>query len=206
MIRIGIIEDLDEYRNLLKLLLNHAEDMEVVFSVESGEEAIDNWENFSTPDLCIIDINLPGQSGIEIVNWINTNHPGILCLICTVYDSDEKIFQSLEAGAHGYILKATPPAAIVEAVKELYKGGSPMSSEVARKVVTAFSRRRTPESDILSEREREILELLSKGLFYKEISNQLTISIQTVKKHCFNIYKKLHVNNRTGAINKYRNQ
>lgn len=206
MIHIGIIEDLEEYRNLLKLLLNHTDDMEVVFSAESGEDAITHWEQYTPPDLCIIDINLPGQSGIELVKWVKTNHPGILCLMCTVYDSDEKIFQSLEAGAHGYILKATPPAAIVDAVKELYKGGSPMSSEVARKVVTAFSQKRAPETVLLSERETEILELLSKGLFYKEISNQLTISIQTVKKHCFNIYKKLHVNNRTGAINKYRNQ
>lgn len=203
MISIGIIEDLDDYRKLLQLLLEHTEGMQVVFSVRTAEEAIKSC-NDNAPVVCIIDINLPGQSGIDFVKWVRSNHPDTLCLMCTAYDSDDKVFQSLEAGAHGYILKATPPGAIVEAVKDLCNGGSPMSSEVARKVVSAFSHKKTPDTMTLSEREKEVLELLSKGLFYKEISLQLNISIETVKRHCFNIYQKLHVSNRTEAINKYK--
>ncbi|MFT4016845.1 MAG: response regulator transcription factor [Agriterribacter sp.] len=204
MISIGIIEDLEDYRNLLQLLLEHTEGMEVIFSVRSAEEAIHECSNNTIPAVCIIDINLPVQSGIAFVKWITANHPVTLCLMCTAYDSDDKVFQSLEAGAHGYILKATPPGAIIEAVKELYNGGSPMSSEVARKVVTAFSNKPHPETMALSERERQVLELLSTGLFYKEISLQLNISIETVKRHCFNIYQKLHVSNRTEAVNKFK--
>ncbi|MCC6289402.1 MAG: response regulator transcription factor [Chitinophagaceae bacterium] len=204
MISIGIIEDLDDYRNLLQLLLEHTEGMQVVFSVRNAEEAINSCSNNTVPAVCIIDINLPGQSGIDFVRWVRSNNPDTLCLMCTAYDSDDKVFQSLEAGAHGYILKSTSPATIVEAVKEVYNGGSPMSSEIARKVVSAFSYKQAPETVALSEREKEVLELLSRGLFYKEISLQLNISIETVKRHCFNIYQKLHVSNRTEAINKFK--
>lgn len=203
MISIGIIEDLDDYRKLLQLLLEHTEDMQVHFSVRSAEEGIIECGD-TAPTVCIVDINLPGRSGIDFVRWITAHHPGTLCLMCTAYDTDDKVFQSLEAGAHGYILKATPPGGIVEAVKELYNGGSPMSSEVARKVVSAFSRKKAPETVALSDREKEVLELLSTGLFYKEISLQLNISIETVKRHCFNIYQKLHVSNRTEAVNKFK--
>ncbi len=202
MISIGIIEDLDDYRNLLKLLLEHTTDMEVTFAVRSAEEAMIVLKN--TPvTVCIIDINLPGQSGIDLVKWITVNHPDALCLMCTAYDADDKVFKSLEAGAHGYILKSTPPANIVEAVKDLSNGGSPMSSEVARKVVNTFSKKQNPDI-VISEREKQVLELLSQGLFYKEISIQLAISTETVKRHCFNIYRKLHVSNRTEAINKFK--
>ena len=202
MISIGIIEDLDDYRNLLKLLLEHTTDMAVTFAVRSAEEAMIALKN--TPvTVCIIDINLPGHSGIDFVKWVTAHHPNTLCLMCTAYDSDDKVFQSLEAGAHGYILKSTPPADIVDAVKELCDGGSPMSSEVARKVVSTFSQKQIPKTT-LSEREQQVLELLAKGLFYTEISSQLNISIETVKRHCFNIYQKLHVSNRTEAVNKYR--
>lgn len=203
MISIGIIEDLDDYRKLLQILLEHTEDMQVVFSVSTAEEAIKSCSD-NAPVVCIIDINLPGQSGIDFVKWVRSNHPDTLCLMCTAYDSDDTVFQSLEAGAHGYILKAMPPGSIVDAVKELCNGGSPMSSAVARKVVAAFSHKQAPETVVLSEREKEVLELLSRGLFYKEISLQLNISIETVKRHCFNIYQKLHVSNRTEAVNKFK--
>lgn len=203
MISIGIVEDIDDYRNLLRLLLEHTTDIAVLFSVKSAEEAINEFNENRVPDVCVIDINLPGSSGIELVKRITNTCSTTLCLMCTAYDSDDKVFQSLEAGAHGYILKSTPPADIVNAVKELYNGGSPMSSEVARKVVSAFSKKQTADIT-LSEREIQVLKLLSEGLFYKEISSQLAISIETVKRHCFNIYRKLHVSNRTEAINKFR--
>lgn len=177
---------------------------DLVFSVRSAEQAITECSSNGAPVVCVIDINLPGHSGIDFVKWVTVHCPNTLCLMCTAYDSDDKVFQSLEAGAHGYILKSTPPADIVEAVKELCNGGSPMSSEVARKVVNTFTRKAIAEAATISEREKQVLELLAKGLFYKEISVQLHISIETVKRHCFNIYQKLHVSNRTDAINKFR--
>ncbi len=203
MITLGIIEDLEDYRNLLTVLFNNTPGTEIFFSVPSAEAAIEQIRSGIKPEICIVDIQLPGKSGIELLGWIDQHAPGTLCLICTAYDTDEKLFQSLEAGAHGYILKSTSPAAITETVKELHHGGSPMSSEIARKVVTAFSRQHDPGPDILSEREKQVLEMLSQGLLYKEVAGKLLISIETVKRHCFNIYRKLHVNNRTEAINKF---
>ncbi|MFT3945480.1 MAG: response regulator transcription factor [Agriterribacter sp.] len=190
MISIGIIDNFDDYRSVLQLLLEGMQDMEITFAVKSADEAMIALTKTSIK-VCIIDINLPGQSGIDFIKWITASHPGTLCLICTASDSDDKIFQSLEAGAHGYILKSTPPAAIVEAVKELCNGGSPMSNEVARKVINGFSKKQPPATT-LNKREQELLELLSGGLTYKEISLQLNTSIETVKRHCFNIYQKLH--------------
>lgn len=206
MITIGIIEDLDDYRNLLNVLFNNSNDTAVLFSTGSAEDAMRQIQLGDIPTVCIVDINLPGSSGIDLVKWIRKSTGEILCLMCTAYDSDDKVFQSLEAGAHGYILKSTSPAAIVEAVKEVCSGGSPMSSEIARKVVSAFSKKESTEIDYLTNREHEILEQLSRGLFYKEIAALLKISIETVKRHCFNIYQKLHVQNRTEAINKFRKQ
>ncbi|MBX3257769.1 MAG: response regulator transcription factor [Chitinophagaceae bacterium] len=202
MITTGIIEDLEDYRNLLQVLFEHSQDMQVLFCAKNAEEAMTGISS-NKPGLCIIDINLPGQSGIELVKWIRSNSPATLCLMCTAYDSDDKIFQSLEAGAHGYILKSEAPARILEAVTELCLGGSPMSSQVARKVVQSF--RKTPASTAipLTKREEEILTQLSKGLLYKEIATSLYISTETVRRHCFNIYEKLHVHNRTEALNKY---
>lgn len=202
MIRIGIVEDLADYRNLLEVLIGHTPGMEIVFTAGTAEQAIGELTD-NKINICIIDINLPGMPGPELVRWIRLNNPSTLCLMCTAYDEDEKVFQSLEAGAHGYILKSTSPADIIKAVQELYDGGSPMSSQVARKVVISFNRSSQSNNlNVLTERENDILALLAKGLLYKEIAAQLVISIATVKRHCFNIYQKLHVKNRTEAVNK----
>lgn len=124
--------------------------------------------------------------------------------MCTAYDEDEKVFKALKAGAYGYLLKTTSPAEIMNAVQQLVNGGAPMSSDVARKVIASFQPpKQNTETKNLTAREKEVLELLSKGLLYKEIAAQLSISIDTVKRHCFNIYEKLHVSNRTEALNKY---
>lgn len=203
MITVGVIEDMDDYRNLLTVLLTHSPQTEVVFSVNRTEAAIAEIESGNTPMVCLVDINLPGLSGIDFVKWANERHADLLCLVCTAYNSDDKVFQSLQAGAHGYILKSTPPAQLTEAVEELYRGGSPMSGEIARKVVKAFSKTKAPELDNLTAREQEILQQLSQGLLYKEIAAMLHISIETVKRHCFNIYQKLHVQNRTEATKKF---
>lgn len=202
MISIGIVEDLADYRNLLEILINHTDGMNALFSTGSAEAAIAHLQ-VEKPDICIIDINLPGMKGPELVSWIQVNQPAVLCLMCTAYDEDEKVFDSLKAGAQGYILKSASPGDIVKAILDLRDGGSPMSSQVARKVVNSF--KKTPcdsATDVLTKREIDILNLLAQGLLYKEISHQLSISIATVKRHCFNIYQKLHVKNRTEAINK----
>lgn len=204
MIRIGIVEDLADYRNLLKVLITHTPGMELSFIAGTAEEAIILLGGH-TANICLVDIKLPGMPGPDLVKWMRENTPHTLCLMCTAYDEDEKVFQSLEAGAHGYILKSTSPSDIIKAIQELHEGGSPMSSQVARKVVQSFSK--TPpaaDSNTLTERENQVLSLLAKGLLYKEIAAQLLISIATVKRHCFNIYQKLHVKNRTEAVNKLR--
>jgi DNA-binding NarL/FixJ family response regulator len=146
------------------------------------------------------------MSGIEVVRLLKPRYPDMLFMMCTVYEEDEQIFEALAAGANGYILKKTAPARLLESIRELHEGGAPMSSQIARKVVAAFSK--TPKThqvslDTLSNRESEILVLLAKGLLYKEIAHQLNIAQETVRKHVYHIYEKLHVNNRVEAVNKY---
>lgn len=154
-----------------------------------------------------MDINLGGMSGIECVKLLKPNHQDILFMMCTVYEEDEKIFEALAAGANGYILKKTAPSKLLEAIRELADGGAPMSSQIARKVVAAFQEKTNTTTDAkldtLSNRELEILELLAKGMLYKEISAKLGIAQETVRKHVYHIYEKLHVNNRVEAVNKY---
>lgn len=155
-----------------------------------------------------MDINLgSSESGIDLVRSLKPRIPSTNFMMCTVYEENEKIFEALSAGASGYILKKTDPAKMLDAIRELYAGGAPMSSQIARKVVAAFqvqpAGRDGQDLDTLSGREREILELLSKGLMYKEIASQLYLSPETVRKHVYHIYEKLHVNNRVAAVNKY---
>ena len=158
-----------------------------------------------------MDINLGGIDGIECVRILKESNPEILFMMCTVLEQDEKIFEALTAGASGYILKKTTPSKLLEAIKELSEGGSPMSSQIARKVVAAFQHKAPVVTntsaadalDVLSKREKEILEMLSKGLLYKEIAEKLYLSAETVKKHVYHIYEKLHVSNRVEAANRY---
>jgi two-component system, NarL family, response regulator LiaR len=204
MIRVAVIEDIPNYRNALEVLLNGSEGFECVAAFENAETAqkeLPAWQ----PDIALVDINLPGMNGIELVRFIRTASPATLCMMCTAYDEDEKVFKALEAGAHGYILKSTSPAKLLEAIVDLKNGGSPMSNEIARKVVMAFNKKPNPALEELSAREKEVLELLVEGLLYKEIATRLNISKETVKRHCFNIYQKLHVSNRSEAIGKYHN-
>lgn len=203
MINVAVIEDLDSYRNVLQILLNGSEGFTCVGAYANAEAAKEELPSLK-PDVAVVDIHLPGISGIELVKFIRANLPDTLCMMCTAYDEDQAVFDALEAGAHGYLLKSTPPAKILEAIQDLRNGGSPMSNEIARKVVMTFQRKPAskPELD-LSAREKEVLQLLSQGLLYKEIAAQLFISMDTVRRHCFNIYSKLHVKNKTEAINKY---
>jgi DNA-binding NarL/FixJ family response regulator len=157
-----------------------------------------------------MDINLgSGETGIDCVRELKPMMPSTNFMMCTVYEEDEKIFEALNAGASGYILKKTAPGKLLEAIRELYQGGAPMSSQIARKVVAAFQKHTpahgTTENDLaaLSNREKEILELLSRGLMYKEIAAALFISQETVRKHVYHVYEKLHVSNRVEAVNKF---
>lgn len=200
MISVAIIEDLADYRDALTQLIMHTKDLNLLKTFSNAEDAKGELLLLQ-PDVALVDITLPGMSGIQLVKYLGDHISKTLSLICTVYGDDEKIFQALEAGAHGYILKTTSPEKIIEAIFEVANGGAPMSSQVARKVVQAF---RKKEVDLhLTERERQVLELLAKGLLYKEIAAQLNVSPETIRKHCFNIYEKMHVKNRTEALNKY---
>lgn len=203
MISIILVEDITDYRQALKVLFNNTQGFCCLADYASAEDCLNN-NAFTNADVAIVDLQLPGVNGIELIKALIQKNAGLLCMICTAYEEDENIFNALQAGAHGYILKSTSPAQILEAVIEIYNGGSPMSSQVARKVVQSFRKQHTqPPAYALTHREEEVLDCLSKGLLYKEIAFSMSISIETVRRHCFNIYGKLHVSNRTEALNKY---
>jgi DNA-binding NarL/FixJ family response regulator len=202
-ISIAIVEDLDAVRNSLKDFISLNTDFIVVGAYKTGEEALANLPSVN-PDIVIMDINLPGMNGIECIRRVKDKSPGTQFMMFTVYENDEKVFEALKAGASGYLLKNTGLLQIAESVQELHQGGSPMSANIARKMVNLFrdSGKETPFMDLLSPREKEILQLLAKGLLYKEISEQLQITTGTVRIHIHKTYEKLHVQNRTEAINK----
>ena len=203
-ISVCIVEDNDDIRQALEQIIMMADGYELSGSFISAESAISGIPKLK-PNVVLMDINLGGMSGIDCVRELKPKNPDILFMMCTVYEEDEKIFEALAAGANGYILKKTAPAKLLESIRELAEGGAPMSSQIARKVVAVFQEK-NPSSgllDNLSNREHEILELLAKGMLYKEISTRLGIAQETVRKHVYHIYEKLHVNNRVEAVNKY---
>jgi DNA-binding NarL/FixJ family response regulator len=202
-ITLVIVEDLDEVRDGLKNFISLSQDFKVLDTFRTAEEAIDDLPVLK-PDIVIMDINLPGMNGIECIKQVKGKSPGTQFMMFTVYENDEKVFEALKAGASGYLLKNTGLVYLIEALKELHNGGSPMSANIARKLVTLFRNQKTETTslEVLSNRENEILQLLAKGLLYKEIADQLTISVSTVRQHIHHIYEKLHVQNRTEAINK----
>jgi DNA-binding NarL/FixJ family response regulator len=210
MITISIVEDLDEVREGLKHFLSLDTDLKVIGVYRDGMEAVGEIIR-TRPDIVIMDINLPGISGIDCIVEVRKLSTEIQFMMFTVYENDEKVFQALQAGASSYILKSNGLPHIIEALKELYVGGSPMSANIARKLVNAFQQRPKVTSadarDVLSSREAEILDLLAQGLLYKEIAGRVSISTHTVRQHIHHIYEKLHVQNRTEAINKvYRKE
>lgn len=204
-ITLAIVEDLDEVREGLKNFLALNPDFKVLDTYKTGEEASVDIPRLK-PDIVIMDINLPGMSGIDCVRLSRKNNTHTQYMMFTVYENDEKVFEALKAGASGYLLKNTGLLQIVEALRELYDGGSPMSANIARKLVNNFQEQIQDEApadiSLLSIRENEILHLLSQGLLYKEIAEQLGISTSTVRQHIHRIYEKLHVQNRTEALNK----
>ncbi len=209
-ITVFIVDDNKELRNALEEIIMMSEGYHCIGTAGSVEEAVDRIP-ICRPDVVLMDINLGTEkNGIDAVKVLKPRIPDTNFMICTVYEEDEKIFEALSAGASGYILKKTPPGRMLEAIRELYEGGAPMSSQIARKVVAAFQLQQShhtaagPEKlNQLTAREMEILELLSKGLMYKEIASQTILSPETVRKHVYNIYEKLHVTNRVAAVNKF---
>jgi DNA-binding NarL/FixJ family response regulator len=202
-IRVSIIEDDGDSRQALAALLKGEPKLSVVGQYASGEEALPGLAE-DPPDVVLVDINLPGMSGIECVARLKAVQPALQVLMLTTYEEASLIFDSLRAGASGYLLKKRVPAELVAAVEEVYEGGSPMSMQIARKVVDYFARPR-PAAVIesLTAREEEILRLLAKGCFDKQIADQLSISINTVRAHLRHIYEKLHVQSRTEAVVKF---
>ena len=213
-ISVCIVDDNKDIRSALEQIILMAEGYTLAGSYSDAQEALQKIPA-AKPNVVLMDINLgDGESGIDCVKLLKPQYPEILFMMCTIYEEDEKIFEALKAGANGYILKKTAPGKLLDALRELYEGGAPMSSQIARKVVNAFQVRSSPDAtspntpakttiSILSNRENEILELLSRGMLYKEIAGRLFISQETVRKHVYHIYEKLHVNNRVEAINKF---
>jgi len=208
-ISVCIVDDNNELRAALEEIISMSDGYKCVGTMSTADDAIRKLPLIK-PDVVLMDINLgSGETGIDCVRELKPAMPSTNFMMCTVYEEDEKIFEALNAGASGYILKKTAPGKLLEAIRELYQGGAPMSSQIARKVVAAFQKHTTnpgtSENELatLSNREKEILELLSRGLMYKEIAAALFISQETVRKHVYHVYEKLHVSNRVEAVNKF---
>ena len=197
-----MVEDLEEVRNGMASLLTLDERFEMLATFANAEKAaaeLPAWQ----PDIIIMDINLPGMNGIECIKKVKPLCPQSQFIMFTIYEDDEKVFEALTAGASGYLLKKTPLSKITDALLELHSGGSPMSTQIARKVISRLQNNKpSQEIKVLTVRENEVLQLLAKGLLYKEIAYKLAISPDTVRQHIHHIYEKLHVQNRTEAINK----
>jgi DNA-binding NarL/FixJ family response regulator len=204
MPRIAIVEDNAIVRASLAELVNSIPDCRCVGDFDCGEDALAHIPGLA-PDLVMMDIHLPNLSGIEATRALKESLPELAVLILTVYEDEEKIFQALQAGASGYILKRSHPSEIIGAVREMLAGGAPMTPTIARKVVDSFSRARRdsqPEAS-LSRREIEVLRNLTRGLSNKEIAEELNLAVETVRWHLKQIYDKFHVHSRTEAALKY---
>ena len=203
-IRVSIVEDDRGTRESLSELLGRAPALRCVGAHPNGEEALKQLPA-EAPDVVLMDINLPGMSGIECVGRLKDVLPKTQILMLTTYEESDLIFDSLRRGASGYLLKNMPPAELIQAVEQVHGGGAPMSMQIARKVVNHFQQagRADSEAEQLTKREHEILALLAKGFLYKEIADQLGITLSTVRAHLHTDYEKLHVQSRTQAVVKF---
>jgi len=203
VLKVGIIEDQPKIREGLRALIDGTDGYRCVGSFGSMEEALAKVHN-DLPDVLLVDIGLPAMSGIEGTRRIKALHPGLAVLILTVYDDDRRIFDAMCAGACGYLLKKTPPARLLESLKEVVGGGAPMSPEVARRIVALFREIRPPEqADYqLTPHEIRILTLLVEGHNYKTAADELNVSINTIRFHMRSIYEKLQVHSKSEAVSK----
>ena len=203
-IKVAIVEDNRGTRESLSELMGRAPTLRCVGAHPTGEEALRQIPA-EQPDVVLMDINLPGMSGIECVGRLKQTFPKTQVLMLTTYEEADLIFDSLRNGASGYLLKNMPPSELIQAVEQVHVGGAPMSMQIARKVVNHFQQIKHPTSEVekLTKREQEILSLLAKGFLYKEIADQLGITLSTVRAHLHTIYEKLHVQSRTQAVVKF---
>ncbi len=203
---IAIVEDNAALGNGLRKIVESAEDFRCLGVWTSAEEALTKIDAFR-PHVVLMDINLPGMSGIQATARLKQHLPEIQVIMVTVYRDHDQIFAALKAGASGYLLKRSTPEEVRQAIRDVRSGGAPMSAEIARRVVEAFHQPvKSPEADVvkLSKRETEILEFLTKGLANKEIADRVGISVETVRVHLRRVYEKLHVHSRTEAAMKFR--
>jgi DNA-binding NarL/FixJ family response regulator len=203
-IKVSIIEDDAWIRENLSARIGQAQGFVCSGAYRTGEEAVAQVPAHA-PDVILMDINLPKMNGIECVRQLKALIPSAQILMLTVYEDSDKIFNSLLAGASGYLLKRTPQAEILEAIADVHRGNSPMTGHIARKVVQYFNQRGSTDTEMekLSNREREVLEYLARGSSYKEIAGALTVSIDTIRAHIKGIYGKLHVHSRGEAVARF---
>jgi DNA-binding NarL/FixJ family response regulator len=207
MITVSIVDDEKELRQSIATFVNGSPGFRCVSAYKCAEDALKGLPE-DKPRVVLMDINLGGMNGIECVERLKAVAPEMQILMLTVYEDTDQIFKALEAGATGYLLKRSRPTKLLQAIREIDSGGSPMSSSIARKVVASFQKsKHTGEKQIhLSPREEMVLNCLAKGLTYKQIADQLDISIDTIRTYLRRIYEKLHVQSRTEAVAKYLSQ
>ncbi len=203
-INVSIVEDNDQLRSTLARVIARSEGFQCVSQYPSAEAALEALPQ-NHPDVVLMDINLPGMNGVECVRRLKPVLPNTQVIMLTVYEDTENIFNALTAGASGYLLKRTKTAELLEAIREVHRGGSPMTTHIARKVIQSFQK---PEAsnqstENLSTREQEVLDCLSHGFLYKEIADKLGISYETVHTYIRRIYEKLQVRTRTEAVAKF---
>jgi DNA-binding NarL/FixJ family response regulator len=203
-ISVSIIEDDANVRKILTGWLSRAKNFRCLSEHSNAEDAIPQLQK-NPPDVVLMDINLPGMTGIQCVGRLKSSVPGTQYLILTVYEDSEHIFEALAAGASGYLLKRTPREELLASIKQVHEGGAPMTSYIARKVVQAFHRPKPnwPEAGELAPREWEVLGLLARGFAYKEIADALGITMATVNTHIHRTYEKLHVRSRGEAVARF---
>lgn len=198
MISVAIVEDHQEIRESLCMLINATDGIECINTYPDCESAIEGVED-ELPDVMLMDIGLPGMSGIDGIKIIKQKHPDVDFIVLSIHENDENVFNALCSGATGYLIKETPPAKIIEAIKEVHEGGSPMSTQIARMVVGSFKIQPSPS---LTTRETEVLSHLCEGESYKMIADSLFISEETVRRHIKSIYRKLEVHSKSEAVAK----
>lgn len=203
MITVCIVDDQKILSQTLEAVIQDSEHVTCIGIFSNAESFIEEYEQLR-PDITLMDIDLPGMSGIEAIFTLKTNYPKAKFLVLTIFNDDEKVFNALKAGAGGYLLKKHSFDLLLDNIQELYYGGAPMSPEIAKKVITFFKRdEQKTHLNKLTEKEKMVLELIVDGLFYKEIALRLNVTIDAIKKHTHNIYEKLHVRTRSEAIRKY---